>query len=232
MALDVIEVASAEEAGALVAARIVDRYRAATGDLVLGLPTGRTPMTTYAALAGHRLPRLVAVMMDEFVPVEPQAHHSCHRFVDEHVRTFTERVLIPDPDDPAAYDEQVAALGGIDLFFLATGASDGHVAFNAPGTDLRSRTRVVELAESTRRDNLATFPAFAGIDEVPRRGVTVGLATIAAAREAVLVVLGADKARALERILAVDDFDPSWPATIIHRCGRPSIVADAAALRA
>jgi glucosamine-6-phosphate deaminase len=48
----------------------------------------------------------------------------------------------------------------------------------------------------------------------------------------VLVVLGADKAAALERILAVDDFDPSWPATIIHRCARPSIVADAAALRA
>jgi glucosamine-6-phosphate deaminase len=232
VAVEVVEVASPEDAGALVAARIIDRCSATTGDVVLGLPTGRTPMTTYAALTGARPPRLVAVMMDEFVPVEREAHYSCHRFVDEHVRPIAERVLIPDPDDPAGYEEQIAALGGIDLFVLATGASDGHVAFNGPGTDAASRTRVVDLAESTRRDNLATFPAFTTIDEVPRRGVTVGLATIAEAREAVLVVLGADKAPALARILAADDFDRSWPATIIHRCARPSIVADAAALRA
>lgn len=168
--------------------------------------------------------------MDEFLidgALAPRtAHFSCRRFADEHILPHigARTVLCPDPIDPAAYDDI-----SIDLFLLASGASDGHVAFNPPGTPIDSPTRVVELAESTRRDNLATFPAFESLDEVPRFGVSVGLAAITGARRAVLLLLGADKADSCARVTSLDDFDPAWPASVIHRCADPLVVADAEA---
>jgi glucosamine-6-phosphate deaminase len=229
-------VASPADAGALVADRILDAYVRGDGPFHLGCPAGRTPRTTYAALGrraaerGIDLRRLVVVMMDEFLvdgALAPRtAHFSCRRFVDEHVLTHVgdREVRCPDPAAPAAHDEIP-----IDLFLLASGATDGHVAFNPPGTRLDSPTRVVELAESTRRDNLQTFPAFATIDDVPRFGVSSGLRTITAARAAVLLLLGEAKAASYRRIAGLDDFDPAWPASVIHRCADPLVVVDEAA---
>jgi glucosamine-6-phosphate deaminase len=243
-------VRDAEAAGTFLAARILDRLAASSTDrpLLLGCPAGRTPVTTYAALgrlAASRtidLSRIVIVMVDEYVVdgrwVEPTAHYSCRRFVDEHVGMLNDalrpphritEVWCPDPRDPASFDAEIDAEGGIDVFILASGASDGHVAFNPPGTPLDSATRVVELASTTRRDNLSTFPAFGHLDEVPRHGVTIGLRAIAAAREVVLLVLGADKAPSLARIVAADGFDPAWPASVINVCAAPLVVVDDAA---
>ena len=229
--------ATPAEAGTLVADRILDAYAGTTGPFHLGCPAGRTPRTTYEALgrlAGERgvdLSRLVVVLMDEYLVdgalAPPTAHFSCRRFVDEHVLPHVgpREVRVPDPADPAAHDEIP-----IDLFLLASGATDGHVAFNPPGTAIDTPTRVVELAETTRRDNLATFPGFASIDDVPRFGVSSGLRTITAARAAVLLLLGEAKATSYRRISTLDDFDPSWPASVIHRCVDPLVVADAAVL--
>ena len=233
MTAPVTIVATPGDAGTLVADRILDAYTASDGPFHLGCPAGRTPRTTYAALGrraaerGVDLHRLVIVMMDEYlvdgVLAPSTAHFSCRRFMDEHLLPHVgpRPVRCPDPNDPAAHDEIP-----IDLFLLASGATDGHVAFNPPGTALDSPTRVVELAESTRRDNLQTFPAFAALDDVPRFGVSAGLHTITAAGAAVLLLLGATKAASYRRITAVDDFDPSWPASVIHRCPDPLIVVD------
>jgi glucosamine-6-phosphate deaminase len=219
----------AGELGERLADEILDGYEAA-GDrrYLLGCPGGRSLRTTYAALARRRrtLDRLVVVMMDEYVvdgaAVPPDAHFSCRRFArDELARPLAlrdDQVWLPDAADPSAYDERIGAAGGIDQFLLASGASDGHVAFVPPGSPRDGRTSVVTLAESTRRDNVATFPEFTSVDEVPRHGVSVGLGTIAASRAARLVLHGAEKRRAAERVLAVDRFDPEWPASIVHHC--------------
>lgn len=203
---------------------------------LLGCPGGRSLVTTYRALAaaGADLSETTIVMMDEYVPVPPpSAHYSCRGFALRELAgplgIPTERVWLPDPDAPAAYDEQIDAAGGIDLFLLASGASDGHVAFLPPGSPREGRTSVVRLAESTRRDNVATFPAFASAADVPARGVSVGLATIAGARRLRLVLHGADKRAAAERVTALDDFDPSWPASIVHACEDAEIWLDEAA---
>ena len=127
-----------------------------------------------------------------------------------------ERVWLPDVEAPQAYDARIANAGGIDLFLLASGASDGHVAFVPPGSPRDGRTAVIELAQSTRRDNLATFPDFASLAEVPTHGVSVGLATITAARSLRLVLHGRGKREAARRLLELDRFDPSWPASIVH----------------
>ena len=118
----------------------------------------------------------------------------------------------------------------MDLFLAASGAGDGHVAFVAPDANLTGRSSVIRLAEQTRRDNMATFPEFASLEDVPRYGVSVGLGTIIDSSSAVAMVLvGSAKRASVQRILAATDYDPSWPATFIHRCRGARILLDAAA---
>ena len=208
--------------GAALAAHVLERYAAGDGPFLLGCPGGRSLLTTYHALAARRpgLDRLVVVMMDEYAGAPADAHYSCRGFAQRELAgplgLQDEQVWLPDLDDPGAYDERIADARGIDLFLLASGASDGHVAFNPPGSPRGARTAVLELAETTRRDNLATFPQFASLEDVPRRGVSVGLATIADARALRLVLHGAGKRDAARRLLALDRFDVSWPASVVH----------------
>ena len=193
---------------------------------LLGCPTGRTPRALYDELARRKpdLRHVVFVMMDEYVPSAGEPW-SCHAFASRHM-SWANEVWFPDPKDPRAYDAQIDESGGIDFFLLASGATDGHVAFNQPGSPRDSRTRVVALSEPTRRDNLVTSPAFGTLENVPPQGVTVGIDTIASAREAVMVVWGASKRVTLQRIRAATSYDPTWPATVIHEVAIREIVAD------
>jgi glucosamine-6-phosphate deaminase len=151
-------------------------------------------------LKGADLRPLVIAMMDEYVipddnrrrfhAVPEDVHFSRRRFaVREIVGLLNEaavsgagippeQVWLPDPADPAAYDERLETAGGVDLFILASGATDGHVAFLPPGSPPDGSTAIVRLAETTRRDNLTTFPGFLSLDDVPTHGVSVGLGTI------------------------------------------------------
>ncbi|GAA3571533.1 hypothetical protein GCM10022197_30060 [Microlunatus spumicola] len=231
---------------------------------VLGCPGGRSASSTYSALAGlvrtEGLPleHLVVVMMDDYlvpdadgvlVHERADAAHSCIRFAREEIvrpldeaaasvgsnaAVRPEHLWFPDPAEPAAYDARIRDIGGIDLFLLASGSSDGHIAFNPAGASRDSRTRVVDLPDSTRRDNLLTFPSFGGdLDRVPRHGVTVGIDTIAASSASVvMLVQGREKGRAAAHLLAADAYDPQWPATVLVECARPHLFLDHDALAA
>jgi glucosamine-6-phosphate deaminase len=208
--------------GKALADEILERYERSDGPLLLGCPGGRSLRSTYGALAarGERLDRLVVVTMDEYLGAPAAAHYSVRRFAFEEIARplglEPEQVWLPEPAFPDAYDERIEAAGGIDLFLLASGASDGHVAFLPPGAPRDGRTSVLAIAESTRRDNLVTFPEFGSLVDVPTHGVSVGLGTISAARALRLVLHGADKRSAAARLLALEDFDPSWPASVVH----------------
>jgi glucosamine-6-phosphate deaminase len=224
-----------EAIGEALADEIAARHRlcveSTQSPFLLGCPGGRSLRTTYAALARRpRLERLVVVMMDEYAGAAPDAHYSCARFARTEIAgplgVPDARVWLPDAGDPAAYDERIAAEGGIELFLLASGASDGHVAFVPPGSPRDGRTSVVAIAETTRRDNLATFPAFTSLDDVPAHGVSVGLGTIGSARSLRLVLHGAGKRDAARRLLELDHFDPDWPASIVHEHGDALILID------
>jgi glucosamine-6-phosphate deaminase len=222
---------------------------------LLGCPSGRSLRSTYdalAALAGQanaNLSALVIVMMDDYVlpadggfehcPID--AHYSCRGFALREIRDVLnaglppERQLpeanlwAPSPADPDEYEARIREAGGIDLFLVASGASDGHVAFNPPGTGVETRTRVIPLAESTRRDNLGTFPEFRSLDDVPRHGVSVGLATILDSRRVVLVIHGEHKAPAVRELVARGRFSPEWPASLVYVADHAHILLDEAA---
>jgi glucosamine-6-phosphate deaminase len=227
----------------------------AGGRYLLGCPGGRSLRSTYRAIArlvpaDADLRQLIIVMMDEYVvgtpgalrAAEPAAHFSCQGFAQREIvgpinaavtaghGILPEQVWGPDPSDPAAYDQRIAEAGGVEFFLAASGAGDGHVAFMAPPADLGGSSTVLALAEQTRRDNMATFPEFRTLDDVPRYGVSVGLGTIAGlSRHVAMVLLGAAKQASARRILAAGDFEPDWPATFIHRCPDPRILLDRAA---
>jgi glucosamine-6-phosphate deaminase len=229
--------ADPDQLGETLAGEILDTYGRADGrPFLLGCPGGRSFLTTYRALAtqGAELSRLVLVLMDEYAGAPVDAHYSCRGFALRELvgplGLHEEQLWLPDAADPAAYDERIADAGGIDVFLLASGATDGHVAFVAPGAPRDRGTSVVALAETTRRDNLATFPAFASLDDVPTHGVSVGLATIAAARALRLVLHGADKRAATARVLQLERFDPAWPASIVHEHEDAEIWVDQEAL--
>lgn len=249
---------SPEEIGEDVANRLLDRIeqaRLTAGRFLLGCPTGRSPKPVFAAMARRLAERpqdlshLVFVMMDEYLVHDggelayapADAPWSCHHFTRVEIagrlneslppahRIRAESVWFPDPRDPGAYDMRIEAAGGIDFFLLASGASDGHVAFNPPGSTRASRTRVIALSEETRRDNLKTFPAFGTIDAVPRYGVSVGVDTIVRARTATMIAWGEGKRLTVSRMRSADHYEQDWPATLIHECAAGEIICDAAA---
>jgi glucosamine-6-phosphate deaminase len=251
---------SSDAIGEELAQRILERIehaRTSGSRFLLGCPTGRTPKPVYRAMA-RRLAKtkqdfshVVLVMMDEYlVEVDHRLENapndkpwSCHHFVSEEIagplneslsqanRIREESIWFPDPADPEAFDDKIENAGGIDFFILASGASDGHVAFNPPGSSRDSRTRIIELSAQTRQDNLQTFPVFGILAEVPTHGVSVGIGTIASAKEAVMAVWGGGKRLTLSRMRSADGYEPDWPATVIHECAVGEIWSDTEAAK-
>lgn len=200
-----------EETAAGVARRVAHAL-AVHPSPVLGLPTGRTPVATYAELrrlhaAGEAdFSRAVTFNLDEFAGIPPSHPGSFRTFMERHL--FAGVNLPPaqihflngaDDDLDAEcerYEAAIEAAGGIDLLLLGIGAN-GHIGFNEPGEELTARTHRVQLAGLTRRDNAALFggdPA-----QVPQEALSMGMGSILKAGAIVLIATGARKARCIER---------------------------------
>lgn len=247
MATPITVMPSAARIGVVVAQQILDRL-AAADRYVVGFPAGRSATPVAAALnrLAHqrriRVDNLQVVMMDDYVTgragqwklLSPQTPHSCIGWAQRNLVSplgdlglRPTSVIAPDPNEPGALEREVLASGGIDLFLLASGQGDGHVALNGPGTPRHAPTRVVKLPESTRRDNVSTFPNLQSLADVPTHGVTIGTAELAALSHSVVMLLwGPNKAYAFDRIRRSDSYDPMWPATIVHDCRNARIYAD------
>ena len=137
------------------------------------------------------------------------------------------RVHGPDPDPDRLseagrrYEEALLAAGGVDLQVLGIG-SDGHLAFNEPGSSLASLTRIKTLTDVTRADN-ARF--FGSRDEVPRHVLTQGLGTILRARHLLLVAAGAGKAEAVAAAVE-GPVSASCPASVLQLHPHASVLLD------
>lgn len=232
-----------------LAGRIADRIAAvirgettAKGRCVLGLATGSTPIGIYRELirrhqAGELdFTRVITFNLDEYYPMPRESPHSYHRYMWEnlfqHLDIPREQVHIPDGSLPreqladhcAAYERAIAEAGGIDLQILGIGKS-GHIGFNEPGSAAESRTRVVTLDTTTRKDAAADF---FGEDNVPREAITMGVATILEAREIALIATGEHKAAIVRRAVE-GDVAPDVAATFLQRHANATAYLDLAA---
>lgn len=179
---------------------------------VLGLATGTSPIDVYKNLIkaydeGRVSFRQVATFnLDEYIGLEGTHEQSYRYFMNKylfnnididknktHVLKGTGNYL----DYADQYDDEIASFGGIDLQILGIG-SDGHIAFNEPGTPFDSLTHVAELTEQTIRDNSRLFN---DISDVPTKAVTMGLKSIMNARKIVLIATGKNKAQAIYNLL-------------------------------
>lgn len=191
------------------AARFVSDLVRRKPAVVLGLATGSSPVGLYGELIrmhrdeGLDFSRASSFNLDEYVgldPTDPQSYRAfMRRELFDHINIEPSRTFVPDgraldfDSSCRGYEQQIHELGGIDLQVLGIG-TDGHIAFNEPGSSLGSRTRLKTLASETRRDN-ARF--FGSVDLVPRLAVTMGVGTILEARRCLLVAMGANKAEAI-----------------------------------
>lgn len=208
---------------------------------VLGCPTGSSPLGMYKALielykAGKvSFANVVTFNMDEYVGLPEDHPESYHSFMwnnfFSHIDIPKENVNIlnGNASDPIAecarFEEKIRSYGGIDLFMGGVGP-DGHIAFNEPGSSLKSRTRMKTLTQDTIIANSRFFEG--NVDLVPKTALTVGVGTVMDARSVMLLVNGHNKARALKHGVE-GGISQMWTISALQMHPAAIIVADEAA---
>ena len=178
-----------------IAAKIKEKAARTSEPFVLGLPTGSTPLNTYAELARMvkagevSFKNVITFNMDEYVGLPEEHPESYHSFI--HILNGNAPDLAAEC---AAYEKAIVEAGGFDLFMGGIG-EDGHIAFNEPFSPLESRTRVVTLTQDTREVNSRFFGG--DPEAVPAQAMSVGVATVLSAKEVLILAFGSKKARAL-----------------------------------
>jgi glucosamine-6-phosphate deaminase len=238
--MEVVINTTADEAGKLAADAIEDLLKRRP-DAVLGVATGSSPLIIYEEL-GRRvaqgslsLAKARAFMLDEYVGLsaeDPQRYRNVIRdeFVD---KVDIDPAQVFGPDGLAAdllraceaYEQAIADAGGVDLQILGIG-TDGHIAFNEPGSSLASRTRIKTLTSQTRRDNARFFGG--NLDAVPQHCLTQGIGTILEARHLVLIASGRRKAEAVHQLVE-GPVSAMWPATALQLHPHVTVFLDTSA---
>ena len=206
---------------------------------VLGLATGSTPKSLYTELVrmhqneGLSFKNVISFNLDEYYPIEKDALQSynnyMHRLFFNLVDMSPENINIPNGSLPkdeikqhlAAYEKKIEECGGIDLQILGIGVN-GHIGFNEPGSSIHSKTRLINLENSTR---LANMYEFANISEVPRLAVTMGISTILKARKVILLAWGSSKAFVVRKA-AEGNMSEHVPASLLQQHNDCQFVLD------
>lgn len=207
---------------------------------VLGLATGSTPLEVYAELARrHREEALdfgkaTTVNLDEYIglpPGHPQSYvHYMHEHLFRHINIDRDRTHLPNvhaadlSESANDFERLVESTGGVDLQLLGIG-TNGHIGFNEPGAEEDSVTRVVDLAPGTIHSNSRFFESES---DVPRRAITMGIATILRAQKIVLLATGDSKAEAVAEAIN-GPISRDNPASFLQTHANVHFVLDSAA---
>ena len=220
---------------AALATRVLEAI-VANPELVLGLPTGRTPLAFYRELrersSGIDWSNVRTFNLDEFVGVDGNHPGSYRAFMQaelfDHVSIDPKNIGMLDgraPDLKAEcrrYEAAIADADGIDLQILGIGAN-GHIGFNEPADGLCAHTHIAELEQESREANAQLF----GGDwtAVPERALSMGMATILGARNIVLMATGREKADAVYQMIE-GLITPQLPASFLQVHPRVTVMLD------
>jgi glucosamine-6-phosphate deaminase len=221
-----------------VARKILDFKPGPKKPFVLGLPTGSSPIGMYNELTALNeagkvsFKNVITFNMDEYVGLPQEHPESYHSFMWRHLFG---RIDIPKKNvnilngnasdlgaEGSGYEERILKAGGIRLFVGGIG-SDGHIAFNEPGSSLTSRTRMVRLTTDTKIANSRFFdndPA-----KVPATALSVGVGTVMDSDEVLIIVNGANKARALRHAIE-EGVNHMWTVSALQMHPNGIIVCD------
>jgi len=221
-----------------IAVLIIDKH--AKGEMcVLGLATGSSPIKVYEELVRmHKEDKLsflnvITFNLDEYYPMTKENIQSYYYFMHEHlfnhIDILPENVHIPNGmvsnDDLHQYcidyEEMIKKSGGIDLQLLGIGRT-GHVGFNEPGSHFNSETRSITLDYITRVD---ASPSFLGIDNVPKKAITMGIRTVRKAKRIILLAWGHNKASIIKNTIE-GKISSKIPATYLQQQGNTTFILD------
>lgn len=203
-----VKICTNPKEGAVYAAQqvaaLIRTKQASWEKCVLGLATGSTPIGMYAELVrmhreeGLSFKNVITFNLDEYYPIDREAYQSywsfMHRHLFDHVDIEPTNIHLPNGNVPkeeikrycASYEKAIEEAGGIDLQVLGIG-QNGHIGFNEPGSSFLSKTRLINLENSTR---IANAYEFQSLSKVPRLAVTMGISTILKAKKIVLMAWG------------------------------------------
>lgn len=212
---------------------------------VLGLATGSSPVKVYEELVrlhqeeGLSFKNVISFNLDEYFPMQKDNTHSYHYFMHEHLFNHVdiepENVHIPNGaisisdlyDYCIDYELQIKNAGGLDFQLLGIGRS-GHIGFNEPGSHYNSSTREIALDHITRVD---AAPSFLGINNVPRKAITMGISTIRKAKRIVLLAWGSNKASIIKETIE-GEISSQVPASYLQSHTNVTFVLDEGAASA
>ncbi|OMH78881.1 Glucosamine-6-phosphate isomerase 1 [Zancudomyces culisetae] len=205
---------------------------------VLGLPTGSSPIGVYRYFVDFyrkgelSFKNVITFNMDEYVGIprdHPESYHSfMFKHLFNHIDIDPQNVNILNGNaeqldkECERYEKKIQSVGGIELFLGGIGP-DGHIAFNEPGSSMKSRTRVKTLAYETVLANARFFGG--DVNKVPKLSLTVGVGTVMDAREVVIIITGAHKAIALSKCIE-DGVNHMWTVSAIQMHPSSMIVCD------
>ncbi len=205
---------------------------------VLGLPTGSSPLGTYAELielvkqGDLSFQNVVTFNMDEYVGITEDHPESYHYYMYKnffsHIDILEENINILDGNakdldkECKDYEDKIESYGGIHLFLGGIGA-DGHIAFNEPGSSLSSKTRIKSLTFDTILANARFFEN--DVKQVPKTALTIGVDTVMQAKEVVIIINGYNKAQALQQVVE-EGVNHMWTVSVLQLHPKGMIVCD------
>ncbi len=208
---------------------------------VLGCPTGSSPLGMYRELirlyqeGKVSFKNVITFNMDEYVGLPREHRESYYSFMwnnfFSHIDINPENVHILDGNAPDLmaecehYEQMIEEAGGVDLFLGGIGP-DGHIAFNEPGSSLGSKTRIKTLTTDTIIANSRFFDN--DVNQVPKQALTVGVGTVMAAREVLILANGHNKARAVKHCIE-ESINHMWTISMLQMHPHGNIIVDEAA---
>ena len=233
---------SAQVASILVAeeiAQLIREKQQQEAYCVLGLATGSSPIKVYEELVrmhkedGLSFYNVITFNLDEYYGMDKNNIQSYFYFMHEHlfnhVDILPDNINIPDGNIPPDklrqyciyYEMKIKNFGGLDFQLLGIGRT-GHIGFNEPGSHLKSETRIITLDHITRVD---AAPSFFGIENVPRKAITMGIRTVKNAKRIVLLAWGVNKSKVIKKTIE-GEISADVPATYLQEHGNTTFILD------
>ena len=234
--------ATEQEAAAACAAHVAATVREKPS-LVLGLPSGRSPLNVYREMVAlHRrgeldLSQVTTFSLDEFLGLPPDDASSFRAYMErhlfQHVNLAPERIHFLDGSaeraerECARYDAELGTAGGLELVLLGIGPN-GQVAFNEPGDSLQAASHRERLSRESRQ----AVASFFGDDasRVPMAALTLGMGALLQARRVILLAFGVNKAAAVTAMVR-GPITTHCPASFLQLHGNVEVWVDTAAGR-
>ena len=231
-----IIIAKDYDEGSRISADIMSEMVANKPDCVLGLATGSTPIGMYEYMAkdykekGVSYANVKTVNLDEYVGLDANHDQSYAYFmnynlfskidIDKANTNLPSGVALDSKAECDRYNKLLATLVP-DIQVLGLG-SNGHIGFNEPGTPFNSVTQLVNLTESTIKDNSRLF---ANVDEVPKQAFSMGISNIMSAKKILMMAYGKNKAKAVKGMIE-GEVTPALPASVLQMHADVTVVLD------